>query len=161
ILGAGNVSTMGGGDATVIVDDYTTDRALLSITTGEASGLFRLAAVTFQGGNDGGTANTKWNGLVALSGNSEHLRVDHTHFNTTTYSTPQNGTGLVFYGAILGVTDHNVFDGDVDGVNNMVRVYQSGLYGGRDEGDESWAHSTSLGSSTFMFVEDNEFHNGI
>jgi hypothetical protein len=162
ILGAGSLTTTGGGDVTVITDGYASSNTPLVINTGASSSLFRLAGITFEGGDDGGAGNTKWNGMVAIGGTSQNVRVDHTHFNTTTYSVSQNGTGIVFDGAVLGVTDHNIFDGDVGGVNNMVRAYQGNLYGdSAGYGDGSWANNTSLGSSGFMFFEDNTFNNGI
>jgi len=153
ILGAGSLNTLGGGDATVIVDDYASSNQLFVINTAGTSSLLRLAGITFQGGNDGGTANTKWNGLATISGNSQNVRVDHTHFNTTTYTVPQNSDDLVFYGAVLGVTDHNIFDG------GQVRAYQGNLFGDSSgEGYGSWANDTALGTGGFMFFEDNTFN---
>ena len=159
ILGAGSLTTTGGGDVTVIVDGYASSNPPLVVTTAAASSFFRIAGITFEGGNDGGAGNTKWSGMLSLGGNSQGVRLDHSHFNATTYSVVENGAGVTVGGAIFGVGDHNIFDGNVAGVNNAVHVDQSGLYSGAGFGDESWANETSLGSSDFFFLEDNTFNN--
>jgi len=156
ILGAGSLTTQGGGDATVIVDDYASTNNLLQMNTAGPSSFFRFAGITFQGGNDGGTANTKYNGVVAIAGNSQNVRVDHIHFDLRTYSVSQNASTLVFNGAVFGVTDHSLFDG---GFANETRATQGNLYGDSSyNGDGSWATDTFLGSSNFMFFEDNTFN---
>src|SRR5947207_2986348 len=58
VQGAGNLSVVGGGDATVIVDDYVSNTPLMTITT-NATGTFRFAGLTIVGG----TGSEKYNGM--------------------------------------------------------------------------------------------------
>jgi hypothetical protein len=161
LQGAGNQTTVGGGDATVIIDSYSSSRPLLSITTGTAASTFRLSGITFQGGSTG-TGNDKYDGMVALFGSSLNIRVDHTHFNTTTYSPSTGGSELEFQGCVGGVTDHSIFDQSPGGTNNAVRLYNGGTCNSDSlgVGDQSWTMPTALGTSNFMFVENNIFNSG-
>jgi hypothetical protein len=155
IFGAGNLNTMGGGDATMIVDNYVSSNPFLIITTGVASSYFRLAGISFKGGNEG--ENIKSNGMVRIGGNSHNVRVDNTHFNTMTYTYNQSyrGSSVVFDQAVLGVTDHSIFNG------GEVRSYQEDLFNdSSDDGYGSWANPTYLGSGNFMIFENNIFNNG-
>src|SRR6202042_2681999 len=104
----------GGGDATVIVDNYASSNSILVITTAGQSSFLRLAGFTFQGGS--GAA--KWNGMVNVQGLSQNVRVDHSHFNTKTYSPSEASSSLQFNGCIYGVTDHSIFDNNPDSINN-------------------------------------------
>lgn len=161
VIGAGNLSTTGGGDQTVIVDNYANSNALLKITTGSVSSTFRLAGITFRGGSTG-TGNDKYDGMVTFFGNSQNVRVDHTHFNTTTYSPSTSSSELEFQGCISGVTDHSIFDEGSGVVNNSVRFYNGGKCNNDalGVGDQSWTMATGLGTSNFMFVENNIFNSG-
>jgi hypothetical protein len=158
VLGAGNLTAMGGGDKTVILDNYASNNPILNITTGSGSTLFRLAGITFQGG----TGSVKWGGIVNFQGNSANIRVDHTHFNTITYSPAQASSGVQFTNCTYGVVDHSIFDNPAGTTNNMVRAYNQGACYGDSLGlgDQAWAHSTGLGSANFLFVENNTFNSG-
>lgn len=157
LQGAGSPSTLGGGDSTVITDNYASGNAILSITV-NASGTFRMLGLTFQGGS----GSVKYDGIVELFGSSINIRVDHSHFNSTTYSPSQNSSLLEFQGCTGGVVDHNIFDNPTGSVNNSVRAYNNGqcFSDGLGVGDQSWAHSTSLGTSNFIFVENSTFNSG-
>src|SRR5258705_4862947 len=67
----------GGGDQTIIIDNYALGQPLLSLQVG-STGVFRMTGITVQSGSgsikDGGTINI--NGL----GN---VRIDHCHFIAT------------------------------------------------------------------------------
>jgi hypothetical protein len=158
IIGGGNLTTTGGGDATVIADDYGSSNPLLSITVAGTSSLFRMAGVTFEGGS----GSIKYNGIVSISGNSQNVRVDHSHFNDTTYNPVEASSMIQFLGCTYGVIDHSVFDGPPNGVSNAVRAYNAGTCYGDSLGigDQAWAHATSLGSGNFLFMENNVFNNG-
>jgi hypothetical protein len=158
IVAAGNQSTTGGGDATIIVDNYGSNNALFSIVTSGSSSLFRLAGITFQGGS----GSIKYNGIVSIGGNSQNVRVDHSHFNDMTYNPAEYSSMIQFIGCTAGVVDHSIFDGTPNSVSNAVRAYNSGTCYGDSlgVGDQSWAHSTSFGSSNFLFMENNVFNNG-
>ena len=158
IVAAGSQTATGGGDTTVIVDDYGSSSPLFEINTNGPSSLFRMAGITFQGGSGA----IKYNGIVAISGSSQNIRVDHSHFNDTTYNPAQSSSMLQFNGCTYGVVDHSIFDGPANGVSNAVRAYNGGTCysDSLGIGDQSWAHSTSLGSSNFLFMENNVFNNG-
>ena len=152
ILGAGSLTTTGGGDVTVIVDGISATDAVLNITPGGSSTYLRVAGLTFQGSGAGGNKN---HGFLEINGVSNSVRVDHSHFNDTTY--PGGATAALSVGGVYGVTDHNIFDlGDGTEVNGVVISYpDSGGFG-----DANWAAATSLGSSSFAFVENNTFNGG-
>ncbi|HVB58321.1 MAG TPA: hypothetical protein VNE63_18090 [Candidatus Acidoferrales bacterium] len=148
ILGAGNLGVTGGGDATVIVDDFASTSALLSISTGSASSHFRLAGITVEGG----TGNSaKDNGIVAIDGDSQNLRLDHCHFNGNTYTGGATFVIVKFSGWIYGVVDHSVFDS-----GSSVTVWMDS-YNNDSFGDGSWADNTNFSGSNFLFIENNIF----
>lgn len=162
ILGAGSLTTTGGGDATVIIDDYNSGNALIDTTTAGSSSIFRLAGITVQGGSGGGSGNPKY-GLVRIHGLSHNVRFDHNHLNAITYSPGESGAQLRFGGWIEGVTDHNILDlttlnGTVNGIWTWDDAYNGETSG---TGDNSWADATNLGSSHFMFEEDNVVSGGV
>jgi hypothetical protein len=154
ILGAGDLSISGGGDVTVIVDDYPGTASLWATATAGAASIFRLAGITVKGGSGA----VKYNGMLAIGGFSQNLRVDHTHINMATYSPANNSVGVRFTGWLYGVTDHNIFDG-TSGITEGINVWTD-AYSAQSFGDGSWADTSGLGSNRFMFVEDNTFNDG-
>jgi hypothetical protein len=150
VRGAGSLTTLGGGDATIIIDDSASGSPLLSIIA-NASGTCRVAGITIQGG----TGAVKDNGIIAFFGTSKQLRVDHNHIDKTTYSVQNTGKLMLFGGTLAGVVDHNLFDPSapitwlhmVNGNNN-------------DAGNGVWAAPTGFGGSDFLFLEDNQL-NGV
>jgi hypothetical protein len=160
LKGAGSQSTLGGGDATVIIDNYASGSALLSVAT-NPSGTFRLTGLTFQGGSTG-TGNDKFDGMVEIKGSSQNIRVDHIHMVSTTYSPATAGALLEFQVCTYGVVDHSLFDNSAGTVNNSIRAKNAGFCNSDalGLGDQSWAAPTGLGSANFLFVEDNVFNNG-
>jgi hypothetical protein len=150
ILGAGSLSTVGGGDVTNIIDNDTADSNwLLSITTGPASSLFRIAGVTFEAGS----GTQKQNGMVILGGLSQNVRFDHIHLLQTT-STSGETIFLRIVGWQYGVSDHILGDGNVY-IQPMLDTYGSGS---ANFGDNSWAAATGFGSSAAWFIEDSTFN---
>jgi hypothetical protein len=150
VRGAGNLATPGGGDATVIVDNSLSGSPLLTINT-NASGKFRLAGITFKGGSGA----IKETGLVAITGFSKLMRVDHIHINMQTYTVANAGKPMVFSAWLNGVLDHSIFDASSLG---HIQVQHS-FYGTAQEnnGDESFAAPTGFGTSDFVFMEDNQY----
>ena len=73
VRGAGSLTTLGGGDATVIVDNYATNKALLTIAP-NATGTFRLAGLTIRGGS----GVLKDQGILLIWGPGT-VRLDHLH----------------------------------------------------------------------------------
>jgi hypothetical protein len=155
VLGAGSLTTLGGGDATVIIDDYASNNQLFVVTTGTATSHFRLAGITLQGG----TGSPKYNGIFQIQGYSQNTRIDHSHFNTKTYSPGNNSPVVQSANWIEGVLDHNIFDGNVGGVTNAIRIFMA-QYGSSSHnfGDGAWAAATGLGTSDFLFIENNTFN---
>ncbi len=144
LLGAGDLTTLGGGDATVIVDDVPSGSPLLEIET-SAEGTFRLAGITVRGGS----GSIKEGGMIRIGGSSAQVRLDHTHFDKTTYATENTGKLMVLGGTIAGVVDHNLFDpGPALGWIHIVN--------GGATGDEVWAAPTDFGGGNFIFLEDNQ-----
>ncbi len=153
IVGAGSLTTTGGGDQTVIVDNIGADTSPVSITT-NSTGFFRLAGITF----NAGTGTGKDDGFVVVYGPSSNVRIDHCHFNNTTGT--DEVTRAVSVLDTYGVADHNIFDlgtssspGEINGI--VVANPGTGTFG-----DESWAAATGLGSANFFFAEDNTVNYG-
>jgi hypothetical protein len=157
ILGAGTLATTGGGDQTVIIDNYAGSGALISVTSNSSPSSFvRIAGITIKGGNTG-TGNDKYDGVISINGPSQNVRFDHNHINLITYSPYTQGSGVEYQGCLAGVTDHNIIEAAAGNVNNLVRLYNSGTCNSDSlgVGDQSWAQPTNFGSSNFMFVESN------
>jgi hypothetical protein len=152
IIGAGSLATVGGGDATVIVDNQTSTADFLWSISTNARGTFRLAGITFQGG----TGVVKENAILFILGSSQQIRIDHSHFNCT--SGCNNSKWIRFTGTMAGVVDRNRLDGSNQG--NYI------FFEGEDEGDAAWAQVTGYGGAGMIYVEDNlvvshsRFHGG-
>jgi hypothetical protein len=164
ILGAGSLTTQGGGGATTIVDGYNSGSPLLAIVTGNAVSFFRLAGITFNGGTGAG-ATPKY-GVVGINGFSQSTRVDHNTFSSVGYDSVWSGGGdeLAYRNWVYGVTDHNIFTLSNPtctncGVNEGVWVWDEQYANAGDEGDGAWADTTGLGTGRFMFIENNTFTN--
>jgi hypothetical protein len=145
-MGAGTSAT-GGGDRTVIVDDYAANSPLLSITVPD-TGAFRMSGMTFQGGSgvlkDGGMLQLNGPGMV---------RLDHLHLSTQTYSPSNNLKVLVVGDGIYGVLDHSILD-----LFSTSAIYIYNGAGSDGQGNTTWASDTNFGVSSFFFIEDNIIH---
>jgi hypothetical protein len=133
-------------DKTVIVDgmSYTTsDPALLGI--GTTTGTFRITGISLTGN---GSQQT-YHGALQVGGTSTAIRIDHNHFSNI------KTNAFATIGVVNGVVDHNIVDG-VSGAG-----WQDNGGSGTDQfGDSDWAATTSLGTSNFVYFEDNEIVNG-
>src|SRR6266487_4134101 len=91
----------GGGDQTVIIDNYASGQPLLTFQAGSSSAS-RITGITVKSGSgslkDGGTINIKGPGNV---------RIDHCHLNATSTNTPKP---ILFGGGVFGVMDHCIVD---------------------------------------------------
>ena len=147
-------------DSTVIVDSYASSSPIFDINVATGTSLLRITGITFQGGNPG-TGNVKYNGILQLNGASINTRVDHVHFDVTTYSSG-GGSPVQYQGCLYGVVDHSVFDQGTGTTANAVRAYNSGTCNSDalGIGDQSWAQITGFGSSNFLFMEANQFNGG-
>ena len=148
LRGAGSESVLGGGDATIIIDNLdrrSYDAGLLEINT-NASGSFRMTGITFRG--SGNQVSQTYNGSVRIVGSGQQFRLDHLHFEYLPYA------AVLTSGQVYGVIDSSIFDINY---GTALRFY-AGNWGGREFGDGSWADATTLGSNRFVFVEDNVFN---
>jgi polyisoprenoid-binding protein YceI len=137
-------------DGVAITDNYASNSPILDITT-NATGTFRMTGITFKGG----TGSQKYNGIVKIAGFSKSLRIDHIHIDGTTSTNVPSGL-MDMYGYVNGVVDHSVFD--LQSVGNGVRTWMDAYGGSGSFGDAAWNASTALGTSDFIFIEDNVFN---
>jgi len=149
ILGQGYTSATGGGDVITITDNNTDGNPLFNIYY-DPGGNTRIAGLTFEGG----TGTVKSVGLIAPHGPTT-MRVDHMHFDMTTYSTEDpKGNKLIFFGdRIYGVMDHNILD-----LYGGSALYFINGIGPDGMGNTSWASDTDFGESNFFFIENNVFN---
>jgi hypothetical protein len=145
VRGAGTL-VLGGGDATVIVDNYATNASLLDITA-NSTGTLRLTGLTFRGG----TGVLKDSGIVMLRGPGT-VRLDHLHLDVTTYNPPLNLRIMWIGDRVFGVLDHSIIDAYA---NSAIYFYNG--QGPDGAGNTSWASPTAFGSADFFFMEDNLF----
>ena len=140
--------TGGGTGHTVLIDNVTktpcVDAPLISLTASATTG-WRLTAFTIQGdAPDPGACSEH----LELSGGSHSFRVDHIAFTNMTT------TGVITWGDLRGVADHNTFSGA------SLRGYliQHDSWGGVGaNGDNSWAQPDDWGSADAFYVENNDF----
>lgn len=158
IIGAGNQSVTGGGDVTNIVDhvDHNScNCSMWAIATGSSSNVVRISGITIE--QDSGSISTD-NGIVTITGSSQSLRWDHSHF-VINASVSGSSLNVDIDGWMYGVFDHNLFDLLNASVNNGVRIGH-GTWNGQSLGNGSWNDTEYFGSNQFMFFEDNTFNGG-
>lgn len=148
LRGRGSTSVRGGGDLTVITDNFASGSPVLAIET-NATGTFRIYGITFRAGG-----TQKNDGVVGIGGQSKQFRMDHMHFDTQTAAV---ATSLLqFSNYVTGVVDQSIFD--LHSVGNGIKVHYRNYGGTQDGGDASWAAPTGFGTSDFVFVENNTFN---
>jgi len=157
IIGAGSQTTVGGGDATVIID-HTGCQSAINISITSSATLLRFSGITVK--EDSGSTSTT-NCVVGIGGKGQ-LRVDHSHFWNAGVSGSGECLGVV-YGSVTGVYDHNLWDMPVGGVNNGVRVSNGQTMFGDTSGNAnlSWSNPTNPGNSAYVFFEDNIYNGSI
>ena len=144
-------------DSTVIVDNYSSNNSPFAITTAGSSSFFRISGLTFKGGS----GSVKWKGFIMMNGLSSNVRIDHSHFNTSTYNPANSSAAAQLQGCIYGVADHNIIDATSGGTNNGIQEYQGSCNGdSAGFGDGAFADTTALGTSKSFYLENNEFNNG-
>ncbi len=145
VIGAGNLSVTGGGDATVIVDNVSGGQPLISLNT-NGSGTFRFAGITIRGGS----GSVKEGGMIAVRGASTKTRIDHVHIDKSTYSPQNTGKFMVIGGMVRGVIDNSLFD-----AGNEIAWIHFVNGEGAGNGDTTWTQPTGFGTADFMYVEDS------
>jgi hypothetical protein len=151
--GQGNPSGSSSGvvsctDNTTINDgmSYTSgDPALLSVTV---NGPFRMTGLTFTGQGASSTIQT-YNGALNFYGASTAFRLDHNDFNNIL----ENFMNIESTG-MSGVIDHNVFN---QNPHTGISLHITGATGPDWGGNLPWSQATQLGSSNFIYIEDNYF----
>jgi len=141
LRGAGTAAT-GGGDQTVIQDNYASGSPLLSITV-SGTGVFRMTGITVQSGSG---ASTKDFGTVVIAGpgTASNVVVDHCHFSA---SLAVNYKIFRAQPGIFGVMYECVID-----LWGTRALY---FYNGRGTvGNGEWATATNFGSNEYFFIED-------
>src|SRR5438034_3843121 len=142
LKGAGTSAT-GGGDQTVIIDNYASGQPLLNFQVG-STGVFRMTGITVQSGSgsikDGGTININGPGNV---------RIDHCHLIATSTA---NYKMIRFGSGVFGVMDHCILD--FTGTNAL--YFYNGRQGAGDwMGNLEWSLPTDFGSADYFYIEDN------
>lgn len=150
ILGAGNLTTTGGGTATTIIDNDAADsNYLLQLNTGVAGSFLRFAGISLQRGSGA----IKDNGMLAVNGYSQSVRIDHNTIDAGPY------VPIRFTQWMYGVVDHNVFQNSgaieiwMDNFNNTNGTQNQNFFG-----DGSWAAPSNWGSGNAIFIENNVFN---
>ena len=151
-------------DGSTIQDSNATQGGpLIAFTTSGAGQFFRITGMTIEGGNIGSSSNNKYNGVLQLLGTSTKIRLDHNHFNDTTY-TPSSTTTTTMMRIFnpSGVADHNVFDQGPQAQNNssFAMQFYNAVGDTIGNGDGGFATPTNWGSSANWFEESNEINGG-
>ena len=142
LQGAGTSAT-GGGDQTVITDNYASGQPLMQFNV-SSTGLFRMTGITVQSG----TGALKDGGTIKIYGPG-NVRIDHCHFKATSTA---NYKMIAFYTGLFGVMDHCVLD--LTGLNAL--YFYNGRRGAGDwMGNLEWSLPTNFGSADYFFIEDN------
>lgn len=145
IRGAGSGSTRGGGDSTVIVDNYSANSPLIVFTVA-STGTMRLERLTVKGGSGG----LKDGGMIAIGGPG-YIAWGNCHFDTQAYSPDQNNKVILVGGGVFGVIYECILD--LDGTS-AIYPYNGGQ--GSDAGDQTWTEATNFGGANFLFLEDSD-----
>jgi hypothetical protein len=146
-------------DSTVIQDNIN-GTYQIQINTGVKSTQLRITGLTLEGGS----ANSPKYGNIAIYGNSQNVRLDHNHFNISGYASNIVGGWVRFYGAELGVVDHNVLDmGENQSTDwNGIQVDTTAASFGDSigNGDGTFQSATPWGTVDLIYVENNQFNGG-
>ena len=91
----------GGGDQTVIIDNYALGQPLLSFRVG-STGVFRMTGITVRSGS----GSIKDGGTIAIGGPGR-VRIDHCHLIATSTANYQM---IRFGNGVFGLMDHCILD---------------------------------------------------
>jgi hypothetical protein len=108
---------------------------------------WRLTGIEFRGGS----VSKEWNFMLKMSGNSHSLQIDNCRF----FSWATNSRAIGLFGDLRGVIYSNDFNNG-NKFNQALLVNHSN-WNGYSYGDGSWADDDNLGSSKFIFIENNIF----
>lgn len=106
---------------------------------------FRVSGFTF-------TGVARASGFLKLGGTSKAFRLDHNQLDLGPQAVEFGVRAIQTEGCLNGVIDHNVFDAHYQAMNIKHDTCNGGTLG-----DGTWRAPLGLGSSSYVFVEDNEF----
>lgn len=155
IQGAGAISATDSGsgttgsDVTTILDNHSTVGHNIFSFNVSSGKRVRITGIRI---SQNGSSTTTQNGVIAITGGSNSLRIDHCHF---VINTGDGTMTIAVYSGVTGVIDHNYFDSQVG--NGPFAVY---LQNGVGTGDAAWNAPDDFGTDNFIFVEDNRWRNG-
>lgn len=141
-------------DQTILID-HTGAKSYFSNVITTVNMFLRFTGISFKG-DSGSTLTT--NCMFAIGGTTLSVRVDHSHFWDA--GVPGGGQCLsIFYGAVNGVLDHNVYSMPSGGTDNGFRASNGETAYGDSSGtgNNTWANPTAFGTSAFLFAENNLF----
>lgn len=140
LIGAGTSAT-GGGDQTVITDNYASGSPLMAFAI-SGTGTFRMSGITVAGG----TGSSKNGGVIRFDGPG-NLRIDHCHFPT---ASGVSVNVFIFENGVFGVMDTSILDfTDLRGL-----YFKNGRNGAGVNGNYEWSLPSAFGSADFFFIED-------
>lgn len=145
-------------DNTIIKDSITSssNSTPLVLSPNSTSAFFRVTGLTIEGG----TGIVKNDGMLVIGGSSFNFRMDHMHFNPTTYSSSFSTFSAEVKGNEAGVIDHVLCDnGGASTTSNCIGAFNA-IGDTIGFGDGTWANPTGFGTSAFLFMEDDVFNGG-
>jgi len=145
--GSGTNTNGIGTDSTIIQDSVSGNPIMMfTLISGKS---FRMTGIAFSEVS-GGVKNA---GQIVLQGFSTAARIDHNHFNQLT-----GNQVIAIENCVYGVSDHNQIDATASGTAFSYRIHHGKCNGDpTDDGDGAWADSSHWGSSSFFFIENNNF----
>src|SRR6266436_3333249 len=132
-------------DQTIITDHVPRTKPNFGIEFSfTGSGTWRLTGFTIKYGT---VTDMGSHGSINVPGSSHAFRIDHVKFNDV------YNRGIETTGDLWGVIDHCTFSTSRGAVG--IQIGHFSWQGVGSHGDNSWAQPTNLGTSQFIFVEDN------
>lgn len=151
LRGAGTAAT-GGGDQTVIQDDFNSASPLIQLNLA-ATGVFRMIGITVQSGT---SATTKTGGTTQINTGGSKLAIEYCHFIDTDY--PRHQT-IRFGAGVFGVMAECILDFQEENSLFFYNGRDNGTGGG--QGNYEWTLPAGFGSENFFFIEDCEINGSI
>lgn len=145
-------------DNSIIEDGYASSDSPLVINLSGVNSTFRLTGLTIEGGS----GSAKNNGILQISGPSHNFRLDHIHFNATTYtdiSSPSFMSRL--FGDLEGVVDHVICDNGGSSDTTNCTGFSNSISDNIGEGDGPWAAGSQWGTASFLFMESSVVNGGM
>jgi hypothetical protein len=147
ILQGAGTTAVGGGNITIIQDNWASDQPLIRLDLG-ATGTTTVQKFTVRKG----TGAAKWNGTVNISGGGAKLVLGYFTLNMQS-GTADNSPALRLNGWVRGVA-HNI-SLLLNSVGNGIQIWYDAHSGVGLYGDKSWNAATAFGTDDFFYIEDS------